>query len=267
MPSFVGSPYVIRPRVYDDATERLAAAIISGGGGLSRPQKVLYDQLILRLKANALWEKLDAFYALAAENSVAALINVRNPGTFDATAVNSPTFTAGQGFTGNGTSAYLRSNFNPSTAGGQFAQNSASFGGRSRTAGVAAGNQSCIVSYLSSNHCLIPRNGGDVFFARINELTGQNSGANVITAGHFAAVRSGATTQEHYINGVSVFAGTAGTTVTPPNDTIVFGARVSSGDFTAKQMASAFIGGALNSTEVAALYAAELAYMQAVGAA
>jgi hypothetical protein len=42
------------------------------------------------------------------------------------TAVNSPTWTANQGFTGNGTSSYIDTNFNPATQGVNYTLNDAS---------------------------------------------------------------------------------------------------------------------------------------------
>jgi hypothetical protein len=42
------------------------------------------------------------------------------------TAVNSPTFTINSGFSGNGTSAYINTNFNPSTSGVNYTLNDAS---------------------------------------------------------------------------------------------------------------------------------------------
>lgn len=69
---------------------------------------------------------LDLVYGFAAADQDAALKNwVAPTGSYNAIAVNSPTFTADGGYTGDGSTSYLRTNFTPSTAGGQFAQNSA----------------------------------------------------------------------------------------------------------------------------------------------
>jgi hypothetical protein len=77
----------------------------------SAGQKTLQNQLVVDLKAGGIWSKLDTFGVFATDgDSDFALIDwIR---LSDYTAVNSPTFTTNQGFQGNGTSAYINSNFN-----------------------------------------------------------------------------------------------------------------------------------------------------------
>ena len=81
------------------------------------------------------WDSLDVFYfyAVHTNGDGEALINWTNPGTYDATAYNAPTFTAYEGFTGDGSSAYIDCNWNPSANGVNFVQNSASAGCYVRT--------------------------------------------------------------------------------------------------------------------------------------
>lgn len=65
----------------------------------------LYDDLIVGLKADGLWAKIDWLTIMAAHDEQAARINVRSPPR-SLTAVNSPTFKPDLGFAGGG-SAYL----------------------------------------------------------------------------------------------------------------------------------------------------------------
>ena len=77
----------------------------------SASQQVLQNQLVVDLKAAGVWSKLDTFAVFATDgDSDFALIDWKR--LSDYTAVNSPTFTTNQGFQGNGTSAYINSNFN-----------------------------------------------------------------------------------------------------------------------------------------------------------
>lgn len=71
----------------------------------------------------------DVWYIWAAPTQATALINVANPGTFNGTLHGTVSFTAYQGFTGDGSTFYIDSGFNPSTATSpNFVQNSATVG-------------------------------------------------------------------------------------------------------------------------------------------
>jgi hypothetical protein len=77
----------------------------------SASQQILQNQLVLDLKAGGIWSKLDTFGVFATDGSSDfALIDWIRLSQY--TAVNSPTFTANQGFQGNGTSSYIDTNFN-----------------------------------------------------------------------------------------------------------------------------------------------------------
>jgi hypothetical protein len=82
-------------------------------------------QFVLDLKTANIWNKFDRLWLFANENVTAALTCLKSLQL--ATAVNGPTLTAGLGFTLNGTSQYLNSNFSPNDA-VQYQRNSAHFG-------------------------------------------------------------------------------------------------------------------------------------------
>jgi hypothetical protein len=80
----------------------------------SAGQQALQNQLVVDLKDGGIWSKLDTFAVFATDgNSDFALIDWKRLTQY--TAVNSPTFTINDGFAGNGTSAYIDTNFNIST--------------------------------------------------------------------------------------------------------------------------------------------------------
>ena len=90
----------------------------------SDSQKLLQNQLLIDLKTAGVWSKLDTFANFATDgDSNFALIDWKRLTLL--TAVNSPTFTTNKGFTGNGTSSYINTNFNPSTQGVNYTQNNA----------------------------------------------------------------------------------------------------------------------------------------------
>jgi hypothetical protein len=91
----------------------------------SSGQQVKQNQLVVDLKDGGIWSKLDTFGVFATDgDSDFALIDwIR---LSDYTAVNSPTFTTNQGFTGDGTSSYIDTNYNPSTSGVNYTLDDAS---------------------------------------------------------------------------------------------------------------------------------------------
>jgi len=95
----------------------------------SAAQQTLQNTLVTDLKTAGVWDKLDLFYVFATDgDSDYATLNWKTPTSFQTTKVNSPTFTSNQGFTGDGTSAYLNTSFRPLTNGNNYQANNASIG-------------------------------------------------------------------------------------------------------------------------------------------
>ena len=91
----------------------------------SSAQQVKQNKLIVDLKAGGVWNKLDTFAVFANDGgSNFGLIDWKRLALY--TAVNSPTFTTNEGFTGNGTSSYIDTNFNPATQAVNYGLNNAS---------------------------------------------------------------------------------------------------------------------------------------------
>jgi hypothetical protein len=85
------------------------------------------NTLLTSMKADGVWAKLDVFYVFAQDGGSAfGTLNWKNPNANQSTLVNAPTFVSNGGFTGNGTSSYIDTNFNPATQGVQYTQNNAS---------------------------------------------------------------------------------------------------------------------------------------------
>lgn len=77
----------------------------------SSSQRVKQNKLLVDLKAAGVWNKLDTLAIFATDgNSDFALIDWKRLSQY--TAINSPTFISNGGFTGNGTSSYVDTNFN-----------------------------------------------------------------------------------------------------------------------------------------------------------
>jgi hypothetical protein len=85
------------------------------------------NTLLVSMKADGVWAKLDVFYVFAQDGGADfGTLNWKNPNANQSTLVNAPTFVSNGGLMGNGTSSYIDTNFNPSTQGVQYTQNNAS---------------------------------------------------------------------------------------------------------------------------------------------
>ena len=93
----------------------------------SAAQQTLQNTLVTDLKTAGVWDKLDVFYVFATDgDSDYATLNWKAPSSHQVTKVNSPTFTTNIGYRGNGTSAYLDTNYTPTTDAVNYQLNSAS---------------------------------------------------------------------------------------------------------------------------------------------
>ena len=95
----------------------------------SASQQALQNQLVVDLKDAGVWSKLDLFYVFATDGDREyAAINWKDPNSFEITEFNSPTFTSNVGFTGNGSSSYLNTNWNVLNDSVNFEQDNATIG-------------------------------------------------------------------------------------------------------------------------------------------
>lgn len=227
-------------------------------------RKALINNYILALKTAGVWTKLDALYLFAAADTQGACLNwVQN--LYNCTLVSSPTFAADRGYTGNGSSAYVDSGFNPATASGpKYVRDDASFALWSRTSGtstVSDGGEYDGTDGLT----LQTRDGTDNMNYRVNNATGTANPGVTSGAGLFAVRRTTSTAIKSYWNGAVV--GTGGQTSVAVNSVTVKFLTASGSSFSSRQLAMGRIGQSLTDAEEAAFYTATLTYMQGVGAA
>jgi len=139
----------------------------------SAPIAAQQDILVKALEDATVWSKLDLFYLFAQEvnSDREALINWINPGTKDALLVNTPAFVSLEGFTGNGTNAYINTAFNPSIDATKYTLNSASIGAYTR---LSKSEDTAIMGNFSGGIYvdLFPRLAAGNYIVRIN---GQSS--------------------------------------------------------------------------------------------
>lgn len=100
---------------------------------LTYSRKQYINSFVLQLKADGNWTKLDRLWLFASQAQDQAKISLVNPLSTQITEVNTPTWTADEGYTGGATNKYINLNYTPSTSAVNYAQNSATLGFYSRT--------------------------------------------------------------------------------------------------------------------------------------
>lgn len=230
-------------------------------------RKARIDAAVVALKDDGIWSKLDRLWVMAGHDSQAARLDWKAPATSGRmlTPVNSPTFTADQGYTGNGSNMYLNSNYTPSTDGSSMVQNSAAFGVWVRDVGTA-GTKS-FMGVLGGSGSIIRRRGDSNTWQTIGPngpSTPVDGAVNSSSAtGLLSANRSGSSAQQAYRNGASEGTST-GTSESPPNRPfylLAFNQNGSAAQFSEGQISIAFCGGSLTATEHDDLYDILNAYM------
>lgn len=247
-------------RAYSAEATTLFAAMTSQP---TTARKGHIDALIVGLKADGIWPSLDVLYLLAAHDSQAARLNWRSPGNHTAIEVNSPTFQTDRGYTGDGSTSRLRTQFTPSTDGGQYRQNSASIWVWSRT--DLASNTAYEAGAATSPQLRVNgRTAGGLLALVVNDATVSGT-ATADSLGMYGASRNVSTTKKAWKNGVQVGSDFA-ITSTGENAQELWICGANSTLFSARQVAFMAVGESLAGLELA-FYNRVRAYMQAVGAA
>lgn len=253
-----------------------AANLTQGGGYLpeaaalfarmttqpSPARKSLINTTIVGLKDAGVWSKLDALYVPAAHDAQAARRNWLAD-EYNLTAVSAPTFTVDRGYAGDGTSSYLDTGMNPSTAVGLLqGQDDLSIMLWSLT-----GGQSNNGDIGNSNAFISPRTTTNILNLRVNSPSSVTT-PNTDATGMFVATRTSSSQVQAYRNGSTFGAILASTSAAPESAAYRVCGR--SGAFVSssiRQSAAASFGPRLSVQETSDFYTILLAYMQAVGAA
>jgi len=148
------------------------------------------NTMVAGLVSDGVWAKLDVMWVYAVHTNGAgeALINWPNPGTFDATAFNAPTFTAYQGFLGNGTTQYINTGgWIPSVNGVNYTQNSASMIIYTRNDITSYGNHGTFENVDNKDTRINLRHPAGSSYSNINSngamasVVGASNGMNITT--------------------------------------------------------------------------------------
>lgn len=212
-----GGKIVIPPYQYSTEYQTYMAAVLAAGGTLPDTdlKKIQEDAFFRALKSEGVWDAADQIFLLSTKgSSAAALINAKNPGVKNGTLVASPTFVSGEGFTFNGTTQYIRTNYIPNTDGVNLVQDDVGVWFYTPTSEAASGTK---VEFGGAGAALIHGLLVSLFVTgsnintRVHAATGFNAGATG-SDGFYHFRRTSSTAVAAYRNGV--LAGTASITST-----------------------------------------------------
>ncbi|SEQ70393.1 hypothetical protein SAMN05216548_1075 [Faunimonas pinastri] len=258
--SVVASGYrPARQRITTETRAALAGMTVQP----SEKRILVYDTAIRSLKSAGIWSKLGWLSLLAAHDEQAGRLNLVAPAQV-ASAVNSPTFNADQGFSFDGASNYIDTGVLPSAV-AVLTQNSAHEGVRVRTAGTST--QPLLGSSNATGIMYLwPRNASGVLAGRLNTSTAGTFGQAATRAGHSILTRADAAAISGYKDGALL--GTSSVaSVAPGTQTasITLG-RGGTAAYADDQVSAFHVGAALTADDVAKLQTILTTYMKAVGA-
>jgi hypothetical protein len=273
MGNFENAGGIIAPSTgVDPATTAWVNAVVTNGGTVSGTQQTNVNNLIVSLKANGLFSKLDRLWLFASENEPQALTDIIADSL--ATKVSTPAFVANRGYTGQDLASptkYIDTGYNPTTGGNVLVQNSAHISGWGVNNISTPVNGGCLLGYNSNSgpqSCIYAPylDGND--YCRINDTTPSGAqGPTSSNAGHFLGNRSDSTHSQLYYNG-SLFSSPNDTSTAPQNLHMFALTQNNNGSTlhgTPQQMAMISAGGSFSSSDATNFYNALRTYMTAVG--
>lgn len=218
--------------------------------------KISVNNLIISLKSGGNFSEMDRFWIHATPNQQNARISVVNPTSTAITEVNGPTWTQYVGYTGNGITNYLDTNFIQNLA-IKYTQNSASFGnyclGAASSIGIIMGTGPAYSypQYLGGN-LIIKTNGLEISSAVVN------------ARGFSCGVRTGVNSQGIYRNGLQLATGVDSSVILTSNNWAILAFRdLTVSDFSAQTVSISFIGS--SAINQASLYASVQAFATEIG--
>jgi len=235
------------------------------------------NTLIRQLIIDGNWQLLDRMWIFATESRSNAVLSIVKPGS--ATSVSEEnssnlTWTANQGYTGDGSSSYLNSNYSPS---GNFATNSNSLGvySRTNTSNASPTNTYDIGSTDGTDYVVLscgvvstPPTLGAILYDNITAASSFAAAVVSDTYALIAGVRATASSQAIYKRGTALTLQQGGSTSSNGMPSVVFTILATNvngtpGFFSVRQTSMAFVGsGNINQSK---LYIAFQAFATTIG--
>lgn len=234
-----------------------SATFLTAATGVTAPaDKLNYDTMICGVATDFGGTlPFDVWYIWAALTQTnASLINIANPGTFNGTITGTVNFTPYQGYTGDGSTFFINSGFNPSTATTpNYVRNSANVGVyvlNARVTGTILWDIGCTAAGCDTapGPFFSPYSAGS-FSAQLNSPSGL-SGAPASSQGSWNLTRTTSSHQSIFLNSSEIEAGgNNDTSAAVENGNIIFFALVPGFGWTSDQMAAGWIGKGLSNVD------------------
>jgi hypothetical protein len=239
-----------------------STAFLARTSGLDTPHKAAYDTLICGLVSDGVYAQQDSLLVFAAQDVTSSLLDL-TANAHNATAVNAPTFAANQGYTGNGTSSYIDTNYNPSVSSSGMSLNNthgAVYFGTTQTTALVPG-------YGSNNSLFRMLVTGKPTMALQNRNDASNtlsfSDASAADNRLFASTRRDSTQFFLFINGASA-SSVAATSTTLSDEIYALASGTGPATFSNAQVRALSVGQQLSDAQALALYNRLHAYMQLI---
>jgi hypothetical protein len=168
--------------------------VLSNGGSLTTSEQTYINSFFYNLGTD--FTEFDRLWIHGVSNAIAARTSLANPTSTIITNVNSVLFTANQGFTGNGTTSYLNSNFVPAVNGVKYQRNSANIFVYSLSNTNAGGVEGEIGNYSGPNYSYIVCKGTGLAFFALNS----NNDSTISVADSLSLYQSIRTGSNTYLN-------------------------------------------------------------------
>ncbi len=228
-------------------------------GITTTPDKTAYDALITGLVTDSVFSLLDALYIFAAPDTTTAKLNlIQN--AYNLTQTGSLSFSAAHGYTGDGSTGFFDTGFNPATASGHFVQNSATQGCYVLSNRAVQQGYTAIGSLNNRQNRLQPLQAGGPggLLYEINDNSGANFDATQTNAqGSWLASRTASNLTSAYKNGNTTAIATSANASGAPDSLnlylFAFNSSGSASGFSADQMSAVWIGAGMTSTQASNL--------------
>jgi hypothetical protein len=239
---------------FDPDAQAFFDRVTTAGGTLSETEKTATNQLVLDMKSAGIWSSMKAIYPMVGASAAACAQNLKSS-SFTGTFTSGWTF-ASTGVTGNGTSAYMQTNFNPNNQ-SSVGANDMHISSYTRT-NKAGSAQNLMGGFDGFNDTeLNPYFTDNNFYSIINDTVYTNiSYANNNSQGFYVSNKNNTNNNLGYKNGTLVINGT-NISASKTNANIVVGARTNGGSvdrFATYEIQFSSIGNGLTNTQVSNFY-------------
>jgi hypothetical protein len=239
----------------DPNAENWRAAAVANGGTVSTSRLNHNNNLIITLKSDGIWDKLDRLFVFAAENPGSAITDIR--AAAGAILINGPSFSIDRGYTGNGGAAYIDTGFNPAIGTNKFLQNDAHWGHWNNSNNIDGQMYSGIDNASTGFQAFSGQ-----LYLRIND--GAGAIASTDPSGFWVASRLNSTGSSVYRNG-PLSQNVTATSGAVANSTFWVLGAAGPIPKSISQCAAYSIGGGLTATEVGNFYTRLRTYLTAIG--